>query len=63
MKIADEGYREYNKEYFPEYEFYPIARDVIPIHSTDIRNNLKANYDFLIDEAKEYFKNINKEKN
>ena len=63
VKIADEGYREYNKEYFPEYEFYPIERDVIPIHSTDIRNNLKSNYDFLIDEAKEYFKNINKEKN
>ena len=63
VKIADEGYREYNEEYFPEYEFYPIERDVIPIHSTDIRNNLKANYDFLIDEAKEYFKNINKEKN
>lgn len=63
VKIADEGYREYNKEYFPEYEFYPIERDVIPIHSTEIRKNLEKNYDFLIDEAKEYFKNLNKEKN
>ena len=60
VKIADESYREYNQQYFPEYEFYPIERDVIPIHSTQIRNNLEDNFEFLIKEAKEYFKEIRK---
>ena len=55
VKIADESYREYNKKYFPEYEFYSIERDVVPIHSTAIRNNMKENFDYLIDEAKPYF--------
>lgn len=62
VKIADEGYRAFNKEFFPEYEFYPIERDVIPIHSTQIRQNLKENFDFLIDEAKEYFNNLKETK-
>ena len=55
IKIADESYREYNQEYFPNYEFMAIPRDVINIHSTDIRNNLKQNYKYLIEEAKSYF--------
>ena len=60
VKIADEGYREYNQEYFPEYEFYPIYRDVVNIHSTQIRNNIKENLNYIISEGKEYFKgNIN----
>lgn len=56
VKIADEGYREYNQEYFPEYEFYPIERDVINIHSTQIRNNIKENLNYIIPEGREYFK-------
>ena len=60
VKIADEGYREYNKEYFPEYEFYPIDRDIIPIHSTMLRQNMEKYFDYLIPEAKPYFIEINK---
>jgi len=56
VKIADESYRKYNEEFFPSYEFYPIERDVIKIHSTQIRNNMEKYFDYLIDEAKEYFK-------
>lgn len=55
VKIADEGYREYNQEYFPEYEFYPIDRDVVNIHSTQIRNNIKENLNYIIPEARAYF--------
>ena len=55
VKIADEGYRDYNKEYFPEYEFYPIDRDYVNIHSTQIRNNIKENINYIIPEAREYF--------
>lgn len=55
VKIADEGYREYNQEYFPEYEFYPIDRDVVNIHSTQIRNNIKENLNYIIPEARDYF--------
>lgn len=58
VKIADEGYREYNKEFFPEYEFYPIERDVVNIHSTQIRNNIRENLDYIIPEGREYFKEI-----
>ena len=38
-KYADENYRELNEKYFPECEFVPIDRDVIPVHGTDIRTN------------------------
>lgn len=57
IKIADESYREYNEKYFPEYEFLPIERDVVKIHSTDLRNDMKLNFEFLIPEAKQYFLN------
>ena len=57
LKIADESYREYNEKYFPEYEFLAIPRDVVNIHSTEIRNNLKDNFRYLMEEAKPYFKN------
>ena len=56
VKIADASYREFNEKYFPEYEFYEIDRDKIPVHSTMIRNNFADNIDYLIPEAKEYFK-------
>ena len=55
IKIADESYREYNEKYFPEYEILAIPRDVVNIHSTDIRNNLRENFKYLIEESKEYF--------
>lgn len=62
VKIADESYRQYNEQYFAEYEFFPIERDAVAIHSTNIRQNLQQNFDFLIDEAKPYFKKILKNK-
>lgn len=55
IKIADESYREYNKKYFPEYEFLCIDRDVVNIHSTQIRNNLKNNLRYIIPEARKFF--------
>lgn len=57
VKIADESYREYNQKYFPEYEFLAIPRDVVNIHSTEIRNNPQKCFDYILDEAKPYFKN------
>lgn len=57
-KIADESYREYNEKFFPECEFLPIDRDKINIHSTHLRNDLKKYFDFLLPEAKAFFKNI-----
>ena len=56
VKIADEGYREFNQKYFPEYEFYCINREEIPIHSTQIRNNVSKNIQYIIPEGQEYFK-------
>lgn len=56
VKIGDESYRELNEKYFPECEFYPINRDIIPIHSTQIRQNLKQNIKYIIKEAQNYFK-------
>ncbi|MBE7074635.1 MAG: hypothetical protein E7376_01475 [Clostridiales bacterium] len=57
VKIADEGYRAYNEEYFPEYEFLAIDREKIPVHSTNLRNNMQEYYAYLIPDAREYFKN------
>ena len=56
VKVADEEYREFNEIYFPDYEFLAIDRDKINIHSTQIRANAKNNLDYLIPEAREYFK-------
>ena len=58
VKIADEGYREYNEKYFPEYEFMSIDRDYINIHSTQIRKDLKNNIDYMIPEARDYFESL-----
>ena len=58
IKIADESYREYNEKFFPECDFLPIDRDKINIHSTHLRNDLIKYFDFLLPEAKEFFKNI-----
>ena len=55
VKIADAGYRDMNMKYFPEYEFYEIDRDIIPIHSTMLRENINKYIDYLIPEAKDYF--------
>ncbi|MBQ8424913.1 MAG: adenylyltransferase/cytidyltransferase family protein [Clostridia bacterium] len=60
IKIADESYREFNKIYFPTYEFMAIDRDKVNIHSTMIRENVLKNLDYLIPEAREYFKGENK---
>ena len=61
VKIADESYREYNQTYFPEYEFLAIPRDVINIHSTMLRTDLNKHFNYLIEEAKTYFKEDIKE--
>ena len=55
VKIADESYREFNKVYFPNYEFFSIDRDDVDIHSTQIRADIKNNLDYLIPEARSYF--------
>lgn len=51
VKYADESYRELNEKYFKECEFVPIDRNIIPIHGTDIRNDI-SNLKYVIDEAK-----------
>ena len=56
VKIADESYRAFNKKYFQTYEFFAIPRDVVNIHSTQIRKDIKNNMEYLIPTAKEYFK-------
>lgn len=44
-KYADSYYRELNENFFPECEFVEIDRNIINIHSTDIRNDIsKINY-------------------
>ena len=58
VKIADGGYREYNKIYFPEYEFYEIDRDIIPFHSTMFRLEPEKYLQKLIPQAQQYFKNL-----
>lgn len=58
VKIADESYREYNQKYFPDYEFLPIDRDLIDIHSSYIRDNPNKYFEYIIPEAKDYFKNL-----
>ena len=55
VKIADESYREFNRIYFPDYEFLAIDRDTLNVHSTQIRNDIKTNLDNLIPEARKYF--------
>ena len=57
VKIADESYREYNKIYFPDYEFYSIDRNIIPIHSTMIRQQPDKYLDKIIPTARTFFKN------
>lgn len=58
MKFADESYRELNEKYFPECKFVSFDRDKINVHATDIRNNPKQFFKYIIPEAQEYFTNI-----
>ena len=58
MKFADESYRELNEKFFPECEFVSFDRDIINVHATDIRNNPKKFFKYIIPEAQEFFKNI-----
>lgn len=58
VKIADESYREFNEKFFPECQFLPLERDIIPIHSTLIRKNVMANIQYIIPTARDYFKNL-----
>ena len=59
VKVADEEYREFNRIYFPDYEFLAIDRDKVNIHSTQIRTDIKNNIESLIPEARAYFKGEN----
>ena len=63
VKIADESYREFNKIYFPSYEFMAIDRDKVNIHSTEIRENIAEHLDYLIPESRKYFENKRSENN
>lgn len=56
VKFADETYRELNEKYFPECEFIPFDRMVIPISATMIRNDIKSNINYIIEEGRDYFK-------
>lgn len=56
VKFADETYRELNEKYFPECEFIPFDRMVIPISATMIRSDIKSNINYIIEEGREYFK-------
>lgn len=55
VKFADETYRELNEKWFPECEFVVFDRTVIPVSSTMIRNDIKKNIKYVIEEAREYF--------
>ena len=63
IKFADETYREMNEKYFPECKFICFNRTIINISATQIRNDPEKYFDFIIDEAKPFFKNIIKQKN
>lgn len=58
MKFADETYRTLNELYFPECEFICFDRQVINISATMIRDNPEKYFDYIIAEAKPYFKEI-----
>ena len=58
MKFADETYRTLNELHFPECEFVCFDRQIINISATMIRNNPEKYFDYIIDEAKPYFKRI-----
>lgn len=57
VKYADESYRELNEKYFSNCTFVPINRDVINIHSTDIRKDYEKNKQFAIPSAIEDIEN------
>ena len=58
MKFADETYRPLNELHFPECEFVCFDRQVINISATMIRGNIEKYFDYIIPEAKPYFKKI-----
>lgn len=58
VKYADETYRKMNEEYFPDCEFVCFDRTEIDVSGTKIRNNPKKYFDFIIEEAKPFFKEI-----
>lgn len=58
MKFADETYRPLNEQYFPECEFVCFDRQIINISATMIRNEPEKYFDYIIPEAKSYFKSI-----
>lgn len=58
IKFADESYRTLNELHFPECEFVCFDRQVINISATMIRDDIEKYFDYIIDEAKPYFKKI-----
>ena len=58
MKFADETYRILNELHFPECKFVCFDRQIIKISATMIRNEPEKYFDYIIDEAKPYFRKI-----
>lgn len=58
MKFADESYRELNELHFPECEFVCFDRLKINVSGTKIRTEPKKFFDFIIPEAKPFFRKI-----
>ncbi|MFA6330576.1 MAG: adenylyltransferase/cytidyltransferase family protein [Clostridia bacterium] len=58
IKLADESYRKFNEEYFPQCKFVPIERDKIPVHSTNIRQEPHKYMEYIIPEAKADLKKL-----
>ena len=58
IKFADETYRILNEKYFPECEFVCFDRTKINISATDIREDPKKFFDYIIPEAHEFFRHL-----
>ena len=58
MKFADESYRELNEKHFAECEFVCFDRLKINVSGTKIRTEPKKYFDFIIPEAKPFFRKI-----
>lgn len=58
MKFADETYRPLNEQYFPECEFVCFDRQKINISATMIREEPEKYFNYIIPEARDYFKSI-----
>lgn len=56
--FVDKNFLEISKKVFPEYEFIGFDRTNINVSATMVREDFKKNFDYIIPEAKDYFKEI-----